>query len=203
MIETSPSPRWQRRPDARPDEILDAALEVFGAQGFAGARLEDIARAAGVSKGTLYLYFDSKETMFREMIRARIVSVLEEGERELLHAEGSTRTKLELLMRRIWAVVGDPSMARIIKLVHGELNNFPELARFYYEEVILRVRALGLGVLAQGVTAGEIRPSRHSSPRVPCRRCWSWAARCSTSLPRSTLPRSAPMPSCRAPSTWC
>ena len=128
MLETTPSPRWQRRPDERPDEILDAALEVFGAQGFAGARLEDIARQAGVSKGTLYLYFDSKEALFRAMVRARVVSVLEEGERELLHAKGDTRTKLALLMRRIWAVVGDPSMARIIKLVHGELNNFPELA---------------------------------------------------------------------------
>lgn len=160
MIETSPTPRWHRRPDARPEEILDAALEVFGAQGFAGARLEDIARAAGVSKGTLYLYFESKEEMFRAMIRARIVSVLEEGERELQQAEGSTRMKLELLMRRIWAVVGDPKMARIIKLVHGELNNFPELAHFYYEEVILRVRALGLGVLTQGVAAGEVRPEQ-------------------------------------------
>ena len=160
MLETTPSPRWQRRPDARPDEILDAALEVFGAQGFAGARLEDIARHAGVSKGTVYLYFESKDALFRAMVRARVVSVLEEGERELLHAEGDTRTKLELLMRRIWAVVGDPSMARIIKLVHGELNNFPELARFYYEEVILRVRALGLSVLAQGVAAGEIRPEQ-------------------------------------------
>jgi AcrR family transcriptional regulator len=159
-METTPSPRWQRRPDARPDEILDAALEVFGAQGFAGARLDDIARAAGVSKGTLYLYFESKEEMFRAMIRARIVSVLEEGERELLHAEGSTRTRLEMLMRRIWAVVGDPKMARIIKLVHGELNNFPELARFYYEEVILRVRTLGLNLLAQGVAAGEVRPEQ-------------------------------------------
>ena len=89
MLETTPSPRWQRRPDERPDEILDAALEVFGAQGFAGARLEDIARQAGVSKGTLYLYFDSKEALFRAMVRARVVSVLEEGERELLHAKGT------------------------------------------------------------------------------------------------------------------
>lgn len=160
MLETSPSPRWQRRPDARPDEILNAALEVFGAQGFSGARLEDIARQAGVSKGTLYLYFDSKDALFRDMIRARIVSVLEEGERELLGLDASTRVKLEMLIRRIWAVVGDPAMARIIKLVHGELNNFPELARFYYEEVILRVRALGLAVLAQGVAAGEVRPEQ-------------------------------------------
>ncbi len=160
MLETSASPRWHRRPDERPEEILDAALEVFGAQGFAGARLEDIARQAGVSKGTLYLYFDSKEALFRAMILARIVSALEEGEREVQEVEGPMRRKLEVLMRRIWAVVGDPSMARIIKLVHGELNNFPELARFYYEEVILRVRALCLGVLAQGVAAGECRPEQ-------------------------------------------
>ena len=204
MIETSPSPRWQRRPDARPDEILDAALEVFGAQGFSGARLEDIARAAGVSKGTLYLYFESKEEMFRAMIRARIVSVLEEGERELLHTEGSTRTKLELLMRRMWAVVGDPSMARIIKLVHGELNNFPELARFYYEEVILRgtcAQARRAGPRGGGGRgspgAGTVRRARHA---VAAGHGQQDAALLRA---RSTLRRSPPRPSSPAPSTWC
>lgn len=160
MTETTTTPRWQRRPDARPEEILDAALEVFGAQGFAGARLEDIARRAGVSKGTLYLYFDSKDALFREMVRARVVSVIEVSERELLALDAPTADKVRLLIRAIWAVVGDPKMARIIKLVHGELNNFPELARFYYDEVILRVRALGVAVLAQGVARGECRPEQ-------------------------------------------
>ena len=78
MLDTSPSPRWQRRPDARPEEILDAALEVFGAQGFAGARLEDIARHAGVSKGTLYLYFDSKDDVLLAVVEQMVDRILHE-----------------------------------------------------------------------------------------------------------------------------
>jgi AcrR family transcriptional regulator len=204
VIETSPSPRWQRRPDAGPTKSSTPHSKCSAPRGFAGARLDDIARAAGVSKGNLYLYFDSKERCSARWFRARIVSVLEEGERELLHAEGSTRTKLELLMRRIWAVVGDPSMARIIKLVHGELNNFPELARFYYEEVILRVRALRARTCW-----------RRASPPVRCvPEQAQFAARAMPSLlvmgskmlhffAPLDPPRSPPRPSCPAPSTWC
>jgi AcrR family transcriptional regulator len=154
------APRWQRRPDSRPDEILDAALHVFASEGYRAARLDDIARRAGVSKGTLYLYFDSKDALFRAMVRSRIVSVVEESERELEKIQGSTREKLEFLMRRIWDLVGDPAMVRIIKLLHGELNHFPELIRFYYEEVILRIRAVGMNLIAQGVAAGECRPEQ-------------------------------------------
>ena len=76
--ELQQSPRWQRRPEDRPDEILDAATTVFGEQGFARTRLEDVAKRAGVSKGTLYLYFDSKESLFREMVRRNVVSVVAE-----------------------------------------------------------------------------------------------------------------------------
>src|SRR5690242_714709 len=74
------SPRWQRRPEARPDEILDAAFTVFGESGFARAKIEDVARLAGVSKGTVYCYFDSKEALFREMVRAKVVASLAEAE---------------------------------------------------------------------------------------------------------------------------
>ena len=73
------APRWHRRPEARPDEILDAALAVFGESGFARAKIDDVARLAGVSKGTVYLYYDSKEALFREMVRAKIVASLAEG----------------------------------------------------------------------------------------------------------------------------
>ena len=73
------SPRWQRRPEARPDEILDAAFAVFGETGFARAKIDDVARLAGVSKGTVYLYFDSKESLFREMVRAKVVAPLAEA----------------------------------------------------------------------------------------------------------------------------
>lgn len=150
-------PRWQRRPDARPDEIINAALAVFADAGFVGARLEEIAQRAGVSKGTLYLYFDSKEELFREVVRSKVVSVVEAGEQEVARMQGSAEDRLVRLIRAIWSVVSDPAMARITKLMHSELGNFPELAQFYYDEVIVRVRNLVRGVLADGVASGEFR----------------------------------------------
>src|ERR687885_303898 len=76
-------PRWRRRPEERPGQIIEAALQVFGERGLAGARLEDIAKRAGVSKGTIYLYFPNKEELFRSMIRQTVIAAIERGEREL------------------------------------------------------------------------------------------------------------------------
>ena len=164
-----PLPRWQRRPDARPDEILDAAQAVFGNAGFARATLEEVARIAGVSKGTLYLYFDSKETLFREMVRARIVTAVAEGEALFREHQGSCRELLTLLMRRMWSVVRTPEMARIGRLVLSELPNFPEVAQFYFDEVILRSRRLVESVIERGIVSGEFRPSaRRVAPRAIC-----------------------------------
>ncbi len=153
-------PRWQRRPSARPEEIINAALAVFGDAGFVGARLDEIAQRAGVSKGTLYLYFDSKEELFREVVRSKIVSVVEAGEQEVARMPGTAEERLVKLIRAIWSVVSDPAMARITKLMHSELANFPELAQFYYDEVIVRVRKLVRSVLAEGVASGEFRPEQ-------------------------------------------
>ena len=167
MSESSPtpaattSPRWHRRPDARPEEILDAALAVFGEAGFARAKLDDVARQAGVSKGTLYLYFDSKESLFREMVRARVVASLAEAEEFVRGYEGSARSLLIELVRRMYTRVRCEQMTRIARLVHGELRHFPELARFYFDEVILRARRLVGQVLERGTTTGEFRPSAH------------------------------------------
>lgn len=153
----TPAPRWQRRPEARPEEILDAALAVFGEQGFAGAKLDDVARRAGVSKGTLYLYFDSKETLFREMVRARIVSAITEGEDMVRAHDGTSRELLVKLIRRMWVIVRTAEMARIGRLVQSELGKFPELARFYFDEVILRSRKVLEAALDRGVASGEFR----------------------------------------------
>jgi AcrR family transcriptional regulator len=152
-----PTPRWQRRPEARPEEILDAALLVFGEHGYARTRLDEVARRAGISKGTLYLYFDSKETLFREMVRACVVTCVIAGEELLRTHQGTWRELLELIARRMWDAVRRPETARISRLVHSELTNFPELARFYFEEVILRVRRILEVVLARGAAAGEFR----------------------------------------------
>ncbi len=157
-VPSSP-PRWQRRPEARPDEILDAALVVFGESGYARARVDDVARLAGVSKGTLYLYFDSKEALFREMVRARIVASLTEAEVYVRTYEGSARALLVELIRRMYRLVRCERMTRIARIVQGELGNFPELARFYFDEVILRARRLVAEVLERGVATGEFRPT--------------------------------------------
>jgi len=152
------SPRWQRRPEARPDEILDAALQVFGEQGFARTRLEDVARRAGVSKGTLYLYFDSKEELFRATARGRASASLAEGEEFVRTFEGSTRQLLEQFITRSWAKMNEPEKLRLARVVLFELTNFPELARFYFQEVILRMRTLIQSIIDRGIQRGEVRP---------------------------------------------
>src|SRR3954464_6528854 len=96
------APRWQRRPGERPDQILDAAQQVFGDCGFMRAKLDDVARVAGVSKGTLYRYFSSKETLFREMVRAKVVSGLAETEAMVKAHSGSSRDLLVLLMEKMF-----------------------------------------------------------------------------------------------------
>lgn len=157
----APRPRWQRRPEARHDEIIAAATEVFGTAGFARTKLEDVARTAKVSKGTLYRYFDSKEALFRAMVRANVVTVLVAGEEFIRAHQGSSRTLLELLIRRMWSTMREPAMARIGRLVHSELHEFPELARFYFAEVILRGRRMIQSVLDRGIASGEFRADLH------------------------------------------
>jgi AcrR family transcriptional regulator len=159
--EAAPTPRWQRRPEARPDEILEAAFRVFGEHGFARAKLEDVAQAAGVSKGTLYLYFDSKETLFREMVRAKVVPLVEQGEAKLQAHEGPYRELLVSLVTTMYDTMLHRGLGRISRLVISELGAFPELARFYYEEVVLRAQRLLEQLLERGVAAGEFRPVPH------------------------------------------
>ena len=156
---TSPtSPRWQRRPEARPDEILDAAVNVFGESGFARAKIDDVARLAGVSKGTVYCYFDSKESLFREMVRAKVVASLAEAEVFVRTFDGPAPALLAELIRRMYGRVRREQMMQLARVVQGELPHFPELARFYFDEVILRARRLIEQVLERGIATGEFRP---------------------------------------------
>jgi AcrR family transcriptional regulator len=153
------SPRWQRRPDARPEEILDAAQTVFGECGFARTKLDDVARLAGVSKGTVYLYFDSKESLFREMVRTKMVAVLAEFEELVRTHQGTSRELLIELITRLYYGLRKERMARISRLVQAELESFPELAQFYFDEVILRARRIVADVLERGIASGEFRAS--------------------------------------------
>ncbi len=150
-------PRWQRRKDARPAELLTAALEVFTERGFAGARLEDIAARAGVSKGTLYLYYANKEELFKATVREHVVPSLTAAE-DLARTEGVSASQLlEWLLRGWFERLGDAKVSAIPKLIISEARNFPELARFYDTEVVSRFRKAHRMILERGVATGEFR----------------------------------------------
>jgi AcrR family transcriptional regulator len=151
------APPRKRRKEARPSDLTAAALGLFVEKGFAATRLEEVAQRAGVSKGTLYLYFDSKEALFKAVIQEGIVPALVEGEARLTrHAETSFEL-LEDLLGIIWARIGETAYAGIPKLIVGEAGNFPEVAQFYYENVIRRGRALVGAALERGMASGEFR----------------------------------------------
>src|SRR6267143_4339928 len=152
------SPRWRRRKDARPEEIVAAALDVFVERGFAAAKLEDVARRAGVTKGTIYLYFENKEALFKAVVRETIVPVIAQGEALARSFTGSARELLERLVREYWRLVGETAVAGIPKLMMGEAATFPELTSFYYDEVVTRGHRLMAGVIERGVKNGEFRP---------------------------------------------
>jgi AcrR family transcriptional regulator len=145
-------PRWRRRPAERPEEILEAALEVFAEQGLAGARVEDIAGRAGISKGTLYLYFPSKDEVFREALRMKTRRVLEGL--TLASGPGDPGERLCRLVDAYWAYLRRPSFMQFYRLLLAELDQFPELMRFYSEEVSGRIHELVAGIIREGQETG-------------------------------------------------
>jgi AcrR family transcriptional regulator len=156
--ETMPAgARWRRRSDARPTEILAAALACFTERGFAATRLDEVAARAGVTKGTLYLYFRSKEELFKAVVQQQLVPNIERAEAVAAQSTAPSLALLEQLVTVMSAVVASP-LGAIAKLVMTEAGNFPDLARFYLEEVVDRGRALVRRVLERGIASGEIRP---------------------------------------------
>ncbi len=154
---TSHPARRARRKEARPGEILIAALTLFAERGFAATRLEDVARRAGISKGTIYLYFPTKEDLFRAVVRQDVLPNLAAMEARVAAHQGPVATLLrELATTMLDRLNGE--LAAIPKLVLTEAGNFPALAQFYAEEVAARGMRLIGSVLARGVASGEFRP---------------------------------------------
>lgn len=151
-------PRWQRRKEERPDELVEAALDLFVERGFAATRLEDVAHRAGVSKGTMYLYFDSKESLFRAAVRRALVPTLEEGEALLATHRGPSGELVATLIRRWWERTGISKGSGILKLVIAESANFPDITRIYHQEIVQRGRQLVGAAIQRGIDRGEFRP---------------------------------------------
>ena len=156
-------PRWRRRKDARPAEIVAAALVVFAERGYAAARLEDIAARAGVSKAALYLYFDDKEDLFRAVVGEAVAPNLAAIEAAAAAHEGPIEDLLRFMLRTLAGVATTTPLGGVIKMVIGESRNFPELARIWHERLVARIIAAVSGVIAKAQVRGEVRPG---DPRI-------------------------------------
>jgi AcrR family transcriptional regulator len=157
--------RWTRRKQARPNEILDAALKVFAEKGFAGARMDDIARRAGVTKGTIYLYFENKEAVFKTLVRDSIGATLAGVTANARDFQGSSKDLLRFALGAMAHLLTTSDHVVLPKIIIAESGNFPELARFYREEIIDKGLALMSGLIEHGIAQGEFRkvPVRHAA----------------------------------------
>jgi AcrR family transcriptional regulator len=156
-VDCPDAPRWRRRSEARPAEIAEAALGLFTERGFAATRVGDIAARAGVTKGTVYLYFPSKEDLFREAVRARVTPLLSSGEALVAEYEGPSDELLRRLFRVWWSLLSRADHMQVPKLMMSEAAHFPNIARFYVEEVVQRARRLFAGAVQRGIDRGEFR----------------------------------------------
>ncbi len=150
-------PRWERRKEARPKELLASAIELFVERGFASTRLEDVARRAGVSKGTLYLYYANKEDLFKAVVRQTILPMIDDAETSVAEFEGHSAELLRQVILSWWVRIGATKASGISKLILAEADNFPELARFYQEEVMTRRMRMISNMLERGIRRGEFR----------------------------------------------
>lgn len=155
---TPGQPKWRRRKDARPTEIVAAALEVFAEKGFAAARLDDIAARAGVSKGALYLYFETKQELFAAVVRDAISPNIAVVEATAAAIDLPFAQTSRLLLGRAADLLATSPVGPVAKMVIAESRNFPELARVWHDEVVSRVLAVMSGLIARAQARGEIRP---------------------------------------------
>jgi AcrR family transcriptional regulator len=157
----SPSPSGRNWKPRRHQEILEAAFEAFAAKGYAATRLEDVAKRAGVAKGTIYLYFKNKEVLFRAVFRSLIQPVFEELETSLQKFPGSAEgLARKVLSRQYNEIVKNPKARAMFRLLIAESPKFPQLADVYFREVITPgVAALRL-LLEKGIASGEFRPTK-------------------------------------------
>jgi AcrR family transcriptional regulator len=144
-------PRWRRRKDARPSEIIAAAFKLFAEKGFAAARLDDIAAEAGVSKGALYLYFETKQDIFEAVASEAMGANLDAIEQMARAHQGPSADLIRMIIPRVAELASESSVGKVLKMVIGESGNFPEIARIWHDTIVAR----GLGILCSIVERGQ------------------------------------------------
>jgi len=147
----------QRRKDARPGELMSAALKVFAERGFAATRLEEVAQRAGVSKGTVYLYFESKEALFKAAVESAVIPALEAGEAIAANHALSAGEALRSFIFWWWEKVGNSDLGALPKLLVAEVGNFPDLGEWFHDNLIMRGKRAAASIIERGVASGEFR----------------------------------------------
>lgn len=158
METTAPAPKWNRRKDARPTEIMEAGLLVFTENGFAAAKLDEVARRAGIAKGTLYRYFDTKEDLFRAVVQHALAANLETIEAAAQAFQGSLREFVAVLLVQAAGRMDKSRLPALARLVIGESRLFPDLARIWHDNVVAHVLRLLTQAIADAQARGEVRP---------------------------------------------
>ena len=151
-------PKFQRRAEDRPREICAAALDVFAEKGFAAARLDEIAKRAGVSKGTLYLYFEDKEQLFRAVVRDTVAPNIEAVKEAVAAADLPFKEMVRMFLARFAHVAATTPVGAVAKMVIGESRNFPELAKVWHDQVAGPAIAMISGLIERAQDSGDVRP---------------------------------------------
>jgi AcrR family transcriptional regulator len=160
-----PANARQDRSSARREAILAAALEEFSSQGFAATRLDDVAKRAGVAKGTIYLHFRDKESLFQELIRTMLTPLV--GSIEALRDADIPMRALadqivELFVREVFLT----RRKDVIRLMISEGRRFPKLAEFYYREVLERIMGALRVLLQRAAARGEVPAAIAQFPQI-------------------------------------
>jgi len=154
---TKSKPKFKRRADARPDEVLDAALQLFMSTGFEATRVEDIAKIAGISKATVYLYFPSKIALLEGLVRRSISPLVKSAESAMATFDGSALDALKLGLSIACSKLVEPKVVAVPVIVLREGNRFPEIARLYFSEVVAHILPSLIAVVERGIARGEFR----------------------------------------------
>lgn len=180
---TDVKPSRMRRKDARPGELLDAAIAVFARTGFHAASMDEIGARAGVSKGTVYLYFGTKERLFSEAVRHGTEALLERTERIAAEEQGSAPGMLRRLVSTWDVIAAGQSTGAVLKLLLIESATLPSVTR-YTERLFERMHALVQGLVERGLRDGDFRPCNSTMvARIICAAlCWHALGRCSAEL---------------------
>jgi len=158
LKEHIPSKREQQK-EARRNAIIDAGFQEFALQGFTAAKLDDVAVRAGVGKGTIYLYFDSKEALFEEVVRKNMFPLRDEAKQFAESFQGTATELLTFHLEKMYETLHQDKMPELVAMIMGETSRFPSLTDFFFKEMIENHQSLLRDIIQKGVDSGEFRES--------------------------------------------